>query len=99
VAVAGDDDAEKKITMAIVNEVGFDPVDGGLLAESWRQQPLTPGYCCDYDAPTMRKALDAAVKGEAPTRWSIFESKIAALGPDSTHAGRVAMNRLFVPLQ
>nr|WP_302910860.1 NAD(P)-binding domain-containing protein [Neorhizobium galegae] len=98
VAVAGDDAAAKKIVMAIVNEVGFDPVDGGPLAESWRQQPLTPGYCCDFDASTMRKALDAAAKGEAPTRWSIFKSKMAALRPDSTHADRVAMNRSFVPL-
>jgi predicted dinucleotide-binding enzyme len=99
VAVAGDDAAAKKIAMAIVNEVGFDPVDGGPLAESWRQQPLTPGYCCDFDAHTMRKALDAAVKGEAPTRWSIFKSKMAALGPDSTREDRVAMNRSFAPLQ
>ncbi|WP_442967885.1 NADPH-dependent F420 reductase [Rhizobium sp. GR12] len=99
VAVAGDDDAAKKIAMAIVNEVGFDPVDGGSLAESWRQQPLTPGYCCDFDAPTMRRALDAAAKGEAPTRWPAFKSKMATLGPDSTHEDRVAMNRSFVPLQ
>ncbi|QCL97858.1 NADPH-dependent F420 reductase [Agrobacterium tumefaciens] len=99
VAVAGDDDVAKKITMAIVNEAGFDPVDDGPLAESWRQQPLTPGYCCDFDAPTMRKALDAAVKGEAPTRWPIFQSKMAALGPDATHEDRVAMNRSLAPLK
>jgi len=99
VAVAGDDEAAKKIAMAIVNEVGFDPIDGGSLAESWRQQPLTPSYCCDFDEPTMRKALDAAVKGEAPTRWSIFINKMAALEPNSTHADRVAMNRSFAPLR
>jgi predicted dinucleotide-binding enzyme len=99
VAVAGDDDDTKKIAMAIVNEVGFDPVDGGPLAESWRQQPLTPGYCCDFAAPTMRKALDAAVQGEAHTRWPVFKSKMATLGPDATHEDRVAMNRSFAPLQ
>ncbi|MCZ7450791.1 NAD(P)-binding domain-containing protein [Agrobacterium rhizogenes] len=98
VAVAGDA-AAKEIAMAIVNEVGFDPVDGGSLAESWRQQPLTPGYCCDFDAPTMRKALDAAVEGEAHTRWPVFKSKMATLGPDATHEDRVAMNRSFAPLQ
>jgi 8-hydroxy-5-deazaflavin:NADPH oxidoreductase len=99
VAVAGDDPAAKRIAMAIIDEVGFDPVDSGPLADSWRQQPLTPGYCCDFDAPTMRKALDAAVKGEASTRWSTFKSKMAALGPDSTHEDRVATNRSFAPLQ
>ncbi|MCZ7451080.1 NAD(P)-binding domain-containing protein [Agrobacterium rhizogenes] len=98
VAVAGDAVA-KEIAMAIVNEVGFDPVDGGSLAESWRQQPLTPGYCCDFDAPTMRKALNAAVEGEAHARWPVFKSKMATLGSDATHEDRVAMNRSFAPFQ
>jgi hypothetical protein len=52
--------------MDLVNETGFDPVDAGPLDESWRQQPGTPAYCCDYDAETTRKGLAAAVKGEAP---------------------------------
>lgn len=47
VAVAGDDPQEKSLACALVNEVGFDPVDAGELAQSWRQQPSTPAYCCD----------------------------------------------------
>ncbi|WP_434785131.1 NADPH-dependent F420 reductase [Rhizobium nepotum] len=93
VAVAGDDDAEKQLVMGIVNEVGFDPVDGGPLSESWRQQPSTPGYCCDYAAVTMRKALDAAVKGEAPKKRDQLMSKMATLGPGPTHDDIVTMNR------
>src|SRR5439155_8214876 len=68
IAVAGDDVRSKQITMDVVNETGFDPVDAGPLEESWRQQPGTPAYCCDYDAETTRKGLAAAVKGEAPER-------------------------------
>lgn len=98
VAVAGDDDAAKQLVMGIVNEVGFDPVDGGPLAESWRQQPSTPGYCCDYDAVTMRKALDVAVKGDAPKKRDQLMSKMATLGPNPTHDDVVAMNRLLNPL-
>ena len=68
VAVAGDDVRSKQIVMHIVNETGFDPVDAGPLNESWRQQPGTPAYCCDYDAEMTRKGLAAAVKGEAPKK-------------------------------
>ena len=51
--------------MGLVNEMGFDPVDGGSLEESWRQQPSTPAYCCDYGAEKMREGIRAAVKGKA----------------------------------
>jgi len=98
VAVAGDDAAAKQLVMGIVNEVGFDPVDGGPLTESWRQQPSTPSYCCDYDAATMRKALAAAVKGEAPAKRDQLLEKMGALGPNATHADIVAMNRSLNPL-
>jgi len=50
IPVAGDDARDKQIVMGLVNEIGFDPVDGGSLQESWRQQPSTPAYCCDYGA-------------------------------------------------
>jgi hypothetical protein len=33
--------------MRLVDEIGFDPVDGGPLAESWRQQPGSPCYAND----------------------------------------------------
>lgn len=65
IAVAGDDVRSKQIVMDIVNETGFDPVDAGPLGESWRQQPATPAYCCDYGRG---KGLQAAVKGEAPKK-------------------------------
>ncbi|OCP36160.1 NADPH-dependent F420 reductase [Ensifer sp. LC163] len=98
VAVAGDDTDAKQLVMGIVDDVGFDPVDGGPLEESWRQQPSTPGYCCDYDAVTMRKALNAAVKGEAPRKRDQLMSKMGALGPNPTHDDVVAMNRSLNPL-
>jgi hypothetical protein len=54
--------------MDLVNETGFDPLDAGSLEESWRQEPGTPAYCCDYDAETTRKGLAIAVNGEAPKK-------------------------------
>lgn len=57
--VAGDQPGKGKV-MELVDELGFDPVDGGSLAKSWRQQPGTPVYAADLDADGARRALAAA---------------------------------------
>ncbi|MDI6029131.1 hypothetical protein QBK99_23445 [Corticibacterium sp. UT-5YL-CI-8] len=67
-AVAGDDPRAKSLVCGLVNEVCLDPVDAGKLAESWRFQPSTPAYCCDFDAEETRRALAAAIPGEAPAK-------------------------------
>jgi predicted dinucleotide-binding enzyme len=58
--VAGDDAAGQQIVFDLVNELGFEPVDGGPLAESWRQQPGTPVYGADLAAEAAIQALSAA---------------------------------------
>src|ERR1700744_1840586 len=58
--IAGDDAAGKQIVSDLVDELGFDPVDGGTLAESWRQQPGTPVYGADLDAEGVVRALAEA---------------------------------------
>lgn len=93
IAVAGDDKEAKQAVMLLVNDIGFDPVDGGLLEDSWRQQPCTPAYCCDYDATTMRAALAAAVPGDAPKKRDKMPEFFAKLGANPTHADIIAMNR------
>jgi predicted dinucleotide-binding enzyme len=55
--VAGDDAAAKQTIMSLVDELGFDAVDAGSLDESWRQQPDTPVYATDHDAPGVRQGL------------------------------------------
>jgi 8-hydroxy-5-deazaflavin:NADPH oxidoreductase len=64
--VAGDDERAKKIVMDLVDQIGFDPVDAGSLADSWRQQPGSPVYAQDYDAAGVRKALAEAAPGRKP---------------------------------
>lgn len=66
--LAGDHaDARAKVA-ALVDEFGFDPVDVGVLAESWRFERGKPGYCVPLDRSSMEKALQAAKRGEvAPT--------------------------------
>ena len=58
--IAGDDPAGKQIVSDLVDSIGFDPVDAGTLAESWRQQPETPVYGTDLDAAGAKKALAEA---------------------------------------
>ncbi len=98
IAVAGDDVRSKQIVMDVVNETGFDPVDAGPLDESWRQQPGTPAYCCDYDAETTRKGLAAAIKSEAPKKLERLIDLYRQRGSNMTHAEMVAMNRSLNPL-
>lgn len=38
-SVAGDSADAKATVLRVIDDLGFDPVDGGKLADSWRQQP------------------------------------------------------------
>ena len=58
--VAGDPREARATVIRLVDELGFDPVDSGGLADSWRQQPGTPCYAQDFDAPRLKEALAAA---------------------------------------
>jgi 8-hydroxy-5-deazaflavin:NADPH oxidoreductase len=59
-SVAGDSSGAKAAVLRLVDDLGFDPVDGGDLDESWRQQPGTPAYCRDLEAAALRRALAEA---------------------------------------
>jgi hypothetical protein len=59
-SVAGDSSDAKAAVLRLVDELGFDPVDGGVLDDSWRQQPGTPAYCQDLEAAALRRALGKA---------------------------------------
>jgi predicted dinucleotide-binding enzyme len=58
--VAGDRAEAKSRVGRLVDDLGFDPIDGGVLDDSWRQQPGTPAYCRDLDAAALRRALAEA---------------------------------------
>jgi len=59
-SVAGDPMDAKAAVLRLVDDLGFDPVDGGDLDNSWRQQPGTPAYCRDLEAAALRRALAEA---------------------------------------
>jgi hypothetical protein len=66
--VAGADGPAKKLVFDLVEQLGFEPVDGGTLDDSWRQQPGTPVYGKNYDAEGARTALAAASR-ERPAEF------------------------------
>ena len=59
-AIAGDDPVAKVRVAGLIDEFGFDVVDAGPLAESWRIQPGTPGYVQQLNAQDLSDALAAA---------------------------------------
>ena len=64
--VAGDPPDARAKVLRLVDELGFDPVDAGSIEESWRQQPGTPCYTKDLEAPRLKEALAAADRSSIP---------------------------------
>ncbi len=46
--IAGDDPAARATVTAFLDSIGYGAVNGGPLAESWRQEPGTPVYGIPY---------------------------------------------------
>ena len=67
--VAGDDADAKATVIALLAEMGFDGVDAGPLAESWRQQPGTPVYGAETGVEGITAALADAPR-ERPAAFT-----------------------------
>src|SRR5258706_4809368 len=75
-SVAGDSLDAKEMVLRLVDDLGFDPVDGGDLDDSWRQQPGTPAYCRDLDTAALRRALAEADAGRIAEYRAEQEARI-----------------------
>jgi predicted dinucleotide-binding enzyme len=71
IPVAADRSSDKAVAMALVEDSGFDALDAGPLADSWRQQPGAPSYCTDLGREELQKALASAEKDRLPLRRDI----------------------------
>jgi len=63
-SVSGDDPRAKELVLELIDALGFDGIDAGNLADSWRQHPGTPAYCRDLDANGLKAALAQADMGQ-----------------------------------
>ena len=75
-SVAGDSSDAKAAVLRLVDDLGFDPVDGGDLDNSWRQQPGTPAYCQDLEAAALRRALAEADRSQIAEYRAEQEARI-----------------------
>ncbi len=57
VPIAGDDPDAKQVVGALIDDMGFDPVDAGSLADGRRQEPRTRVYNVPLGANALRTAL------------------------------------------
>jgi predicted dinucleotide-binding enzyme len=63
-SVAGDEPLAKERVLGLMDAIGFDGIDAGKLADSWRQQPGAPAYCRDLDVDGLKTALAQADPGQ-----------------------------------
>ena len=75
-SVAGDSLDAKAAVLRLVDDLGFDPVDGGELDAFWRQQPGTPAYCRDLEAAALRRALAEADRSRSAEYRAEQEARI-----------------------
>lgn len=92
-SVAGDDLVPKKTVMNLVEDTGFEAIDGGSLAESWRQQPITRAYCSELTANALRAALAVADRARAPLLREEMVKEFMALGDKITNEDIVRLHR------
>ncbi|APU16117.1 NADPH-dependent F420 reductase [Actinoalloteichus fjordicus] len=60
IPIAGDDAAAKAEVTELIDRLGFDVVDVGTLAESWRIEPGTPSYGVRENAAQAEASIAAA---------------------------------------
>ncbi len=73
----GDSSDAKSAVLRLVDDLGFDPIDGGILDDSWRQQTGTPAYCRDLEAAALRRALAEADQGRVAEYRAEEEARIS----------------------
>jgi hypothetical protein len=91
--VSGDNVRAKNIVMALVDAIGFDGVDAGLLDESWRHQPGTPACCTDLETDDLRRALSEADRTQAAKVRDLALQKMGQLGASITNDDLVRISR------
>ncbi|MFE6164011.1 NADPH-dependent F420 reductase [Streptomyces sp. NPDC056486] len=91
--VAADSEEARRVGMRLVDESGFDPFDAGVLADSWRQQPMTPAYCTELGFEDLGAALNAADRDAATGNRDRMMERFASLTSAPTLAETVELNR------
>src|SRR5258707_3980249 len=65
--ISGDDPKAKEIVAQVIDRIGFDSVDAGTIADSWRQQPGSPVYCTNPTKAELQLWLKHVDRSSLPT--------------------------------
>src|SRR6266480_8137285 len=87
--ISGDNSKAKGIVAQLLDQIGFDSVDAGTIAESWRQQPGSPVYCTNptkeelswlkkVDRSSLATDREKGLKAYYPTRDADYQAQIEA---------------------
>ena len=88
--ISGDNTKAKEIVAQLIDRIGFDSVDAGTIAESWRQQPGSPVYCTNptkeelqlwlkkVDRSSLATNQERGLKAFYPTRDADYQAQIEA---------------------
>jgi len=88
--ISGDNPKAKEIVAQLIDRIGFDSVDAGAIAESWRQQPGSPVYCTNptkeelqlwlqkVDRSSLPTDREKGLKAYYPTRDADYQAQIKA---------------------
>src|SRR5258706_2335656 len=88
--ISGDNPEAKEIVAQLIDRIGFDSVDAGAIAESWRQQPGSPVYCTNptkeelqlwlqkVDRSSLPTDREEGLKAYYPTRDADYQAQIKA---------------------
>ena len=88
--ISGDNTKAKEIVAQLIDRIGFDSVDAGTIAESWRQQPGSPVYCTNptkeelqlwlkkVDRSSLATNREKGLMAYYPTRDADYQAQIEA---------------------
>ncbi|MFB7160121.1 NADPH-dependent F420 reductase [Lysinibacillus sp. NPDC056232] len=60
--IAGDDKDAKEIVVKLLDQIGYDTVDAGPLAEGWRFERRKPVYCVPLDKSMLEQMLSTTTR-------------------------------------
>ncbi len=88
--ISGDNPKAKEVVAQLIDRIGFDSVDAGTIAESWRQQPGSPVYCTNptkeelqlwlkkVDRSSLAINREKGLKAYYPTRDADYQAQVEA---------------------
>ncbi|KIA82606.1 3-hydroxyisobutyrate dehydrogenase [Kaistella solincola] len=81
-AVASDDRQSKELVLELIDTIGFDALDAGLLEDSWRQQPCSPAYCTDLTIDQLDAARKSAQRELLEEKQKLAFEKMQDFGDE-----------------